>query len=80
MFEHYSEQRVEHFNEELDRRLERLEKQPLSGRPSQIEGVRYVLLKKRWHLYYRLANATLYILFLWDTRRDPRKNPYSDLD
>jgi plasmid stabilization system protein ParE len=77
MFEHYSVTAVERFNDDIDRRLARLEKQPYSGRPSQIEGVRYVLLRKRWHLYYRFHATTLYVVFLWDSKQNPNKNPFA---
>lgn len=76
MFERYSEQTVERFDIEIDNRLARLKKQPMSGRPSQIEGVRYVIVKKHWHLYYRFYESTIYVLYLWDMRQNPNKNPF----
>ncbi len=76
MAENYSATTAERFSDEIFKKLTRLMKYPESGHLSRVQGVRYVIIRKRYNLYYRQLNDILYIVFLWDSKRDPRKNPY----
>ena len=72
MFEHHAEATIDRFDADIDRKLGRLEKQPFSGHPSQIDGIRYVIIRKRWHLYYQFSGRRLFeecYLPLRDARR-----------
>ena len=57
-------------------KLQTLRKQPLIGRPSaKKKNIRYVLVKKR-KIYYRVAGNTIHIVHIFDSRQDPKKDPY----
>ena len=64
------------FTQEIDQKLVRVCKYPGSGHLSAVEGVRYVIIYKRYNLYYRFFKDTIIVVYLWDTRRNPEKNPY----
>jgi plasmid stabilization system protein ParE len=77
LFERYSEEAIQRFDARLEKKLDLLKKQPEAGRPSQIEGVRFVTLSGgRYRLYYRHQGNTIYLLYLWDNKQNPSKNPY----
>jgi Txe/YoeB family toxin of Txe-Axe toxin-antitoxin module len=61
----------------MDKRIETLKKQPFIGKPSERKSeVRTILITKHNRLYYKFSNDTIIILNMYDTRRNPRKNPY----
>lgn len=76
LYEHASLAAVERFNKEIDKKLDRIAKYPESGHPAPITGVRFIIISKRYRLYYRHHGPMLYLVFLWDTRQNPGKNPY----
>jgi plasmid stabilization system protein ParE len=55
---------VESIDAEFDKKLARICKQPTSGRPSKINGVRFVLIKRRWRFYYRDQANAIYIVYI----------------
>ena len=65
------------FLEKIDRRIDLLTKQPYVGAPSnKIKDVRGVLVSRHNRLYYKIKNNTVTILNIYDTRLNPKKNPY----
>ena len=77
LFEHYSEEAIGRFDTRLEKKINLIRKQPESGRPASVEGVRSVTLSGgRFRLYYRYQGNTIYLVYLWDNRQNPQKNPY----
>ena len=76
LFDHYSEGAIDRFDARFTRKLNLIRKQPECGHPSSIEGVRSVTIGGRHRLYYRYHNDTICLIFLWDNRKDPKKNPF----
>jgi plasmid stabilization system protein ParE len=76
MATHYSFQVAEKFVEEVESRLQKTLRHPESGRPSPIPNIRYFMVKKRYNFYYKCQGTRLYVIYIWDTKRDPKKNPY----
>ncbi len=61
----------------IDRRIELLKKQPYAGSPSEkIKDVRGLLITRHNRLYYKIKNEHVIILNMYDTRMNPKKNPY----
>jgi len=61
----------------LDKRIQRLSLQPYIGvQLSNHKDTRSVLVTKHNRLYYRIGDETIEIINLYDTRINPRKNPY----
>ena len=69
---------AEEFLDKLDRRIATLKELPLIGKPSERKPeVRTILITKHNRLYYKLTNTAIIILSMYDTRSNPKKNPYS---
>ena len=65
------------FKQILDRKMLQLIKEPDSGRNSQkIAGVQWILITKHNKLFYRIKDDTIYMITLFDTRQNPKKNKY----
>jgi plasmid stabilization system protein ParE len=61
----------------IDRRIDLLTKQPYAGAPSvKIKDVRGLLVTRHNKLYYKITGNTVIILNMYDTRINPKKNPY----
>lgn len=61
----------------IDRRIELLVKQPEIGKPSvKIKDVRGLLITRHNRLYYKIKGNKIIILTMYDTRMNPKKNPY----
>ncbi|MBC7777192.1 MAG: type II toxin-antitoxin system RelE/ParE family toxin [Phycisphaerae bacterium] len=55
----------------------RLSKHPESGKFSaKSRNIRYILLGRHRRLYYRFSDRLVTVLALFDTRQDPRKQPF----
>jgi plasmid stabilization system protein ParE len=65
------------FLDKLDKRIATLKEQPFIGKPSERKPeVRTILITKHNKLYYKLTNTAIIILNMYDTRSNPKKNPY----
>jgi plasmid stabilization system protein ParE len=63
--------------EKLDARIATLTLQPFVGISSEkIENAKSFLLTKHNRVYYRVKGKQIEIVNLYDTRINPRKNPY----
>ena len=61
----------------IDRRLDLISKQPFAGAVSlKIKEVRGLLITRHNKLYYKVKGNTVIILNMYDTRMNPKKNPY----
>lgn len=73
----WSEKVAAEFLLKIDRRFEMLKKQPFAGAPSlKIEEVRGLLITMHNRLYYKIVGNKVIILNMYDTRSNPKKNPY----
>lgn len=67
------------FLNKMDKRIGTLKEQPFIGKPSgRKPEVRTVLITKHNRIYYKFSNNTIIILNMYDTRRNPKNNPYHD--
>lgn len=61
----------------IDRRFALLTKQPTIGKPSsKIKKIRGLLITRHNKLYYTIEDDKVIILNMYDTRINPKKNPY----
>jgi len=61
----------------IDRRLDLLSKQPFVGAASvKIKDIRGLLITRHNKLYYKVKGNTVIVLNMYDTRMNPKKNPY----
>ena len=61
----------------LQNRLHTLSEQPYIGASSTvIKSVRSILLTKHNRIFYRIKDDTIEVLNMYDTRSNPKKNPY----
>ena len=61
----------------IDRRFALLTKQPTIGKPSsKIKKIRGLLITRYNKLYYTIEDDKVIILNMYDTRMNPKKNPY----
>ncbi|TAK39287.1 MAG: type II toxin-antitoxin system RelE/ParE family toxin [Saprospiraceae bacterium] len=74
--EQYSPATAQRFSEELYTKILRIMQQPGSGHPGPVSQIRYFIVRKRYNVYYRHSGEVLYVVYLWDTKQDPKKNPY----
>ena len=57
--------------------LEQLKDYPTIGRQSRVnEKVRFILVGRNRRMYYRVKGKKLIVIYLFDTRQDPNKDPY----
>ena len=65
------------FIEIIDYRIDLLCKQPYSGAPSlKVKDVRGLLITPHNKMYYKVKGSKVIILNMYDTRINPKKNPY----
>ena len=65
------------FLQKIDRRIQQLSGQPLTGISSErIEGVRSVFITRHNRLYYKVKGKKVIVLNMYDTRINPKKKKY----
>ena len=58
-------------------KIDKLVKYPEMGRRApKTKTIRFINIDKKRRMYYRKHGSTLYIVWFFDTRQDPDKNPY----
>ena len=73
----WNEKVAQDFNKKLDKQIERISVHPFSGITiKNFSNVRSVLITKHNRLYYRIKEDTIEIMNMYDTRMNPKKNPY----
>jgi hypothetical protein len=66
------------FLNKLDTRIETLKEHPFIGKASAAKPeVRAILITKHNKLYYKFSNNKVIIINMYDTGKNPEKNPYS---
>ena len=66
------------FLNKLDTRIGTLKEHPFIGKASAAKPeVRAILITKHNKLYYKFSNNKVIIINMYDTRKSPKKNPYS---
>ncbi len=73
--ENWSERQIIHFIEKTNAVINHIDKFPLSCREAGKEDVREALITKHNLLLYRISGNTIYLLYFWDTRRNPLRKP-----
>jgi plasmid stabilization system protein ParE len=74
----WNENTAAEFLNKLDKRIESLKEHPLIGKESAAKPeVRAILITKHNKLYYKFSNNKVIIMNMYDTRKNPKKNPYS---
>lgn len=69
--EHWSNKEIKKFVEKLDRILEHISRHPLAYRSAGKEDVREALVNRQNLLLYRVVENNIYLLYFWDTRKNP---------
>ena len=65
------------FLQKIDRRIQQLSGQLLTGISSErIEGVRSVFITRHNRLYYKVKGKKVIVLNMYDTRINPKKKKY----
>jgi plasmid stabilization system protein ParE len=65
------------FSRKLTNHLELLAKKPFIGLPSEkIPGIRSCNVSKHNRFYYRVDKNKVIVINMYDTRINPKKNPY----
>lgn len=68
---------LKNFESALNRKIDLLATDVIGGRPiSHNPSVSSILISKHNKLYYTIADNTLCLLRLWDTRQNPARNPF----
>lgn len=67
------------FENKVEKRLDNLSKHPFTGAESAyFKNVRSILITKHNRLYYRIRETTVEVINIYDTRANPKKNPYRE--
>ncbi|MBD0333115.1 MAG: type II toxin-antitoxin system RelE/ParE family toxin [Chitinophagaceae bacterium] len=68
---------ADRFVDKLEKRLDSLSQQPFTGAESEyFKNVRSILITRHNRLYYRIKESTIEVINLYDTRMNPKRNPY----
>lgn len=76
LLENFSEKTVDRFLDKLYEKLDGLSVFPESGQRTRFKTIRRLRLNKYVSLFYRIQGQFIVVLFVWDNRMDPDKNPY----
>ncbi len=73
----FSESTAEKFVHKVTEKTELLTQYPESGQATRYKTIRRKKIGRYNYLYYRISGTIIIILFIWDGRMNPEKNPYS---
>lgn len=73
--ENWSEREVGRFIEKTNTIINHIMLFPKAYREAGKDDVREALITKQNLLLYRLSGGTIYLLYFWDTRKNPLKKP-----
>ncbi len=69
---------ADNFLKKIENRLDTLSEQPFIGVPSDVsQSVRSILITKHNRLYYRIKGNRIEVVNMYDTRMNPKSNPYN---
>ena len=75
--ENLSSQGAINFIQKVYEQEKRLSKHPEAGKfSSKNRNIRYILIGRHRRLYYQYSDRRVTVLALFDTRQDPRKQPF----
>ena len=72
----FSEATAQKFVEKVTAKMALLERYPESGQSTRFKTIRRVKIGKHNTFYYRTTTTKVIVLFVWNSRQDPGKNPY----
>ncbi len=68
---------ADNFIIKFQNRMKTLSKQPYTGTPSTaVKTVRSILITRQNRIFYRIAGNVIEVINMYDTRSNPKKNPY----
>lgn len=73
----FSEDTAQKFIKKVSAKLSQVAHYPESGHATLFKTIRRIKIGKYNSFYYRISGAKIIILFIWDSRIDPDKNPYN---
>lgn len=65
------------FQANIDKHLTLIIQQPYIGLPTTRKDVRSILVTKHNRLFYKISGDKIIVLNFYDTRINPKKNPYN---
>ena len=77
LIEEFSASSADKFLDKVAAKVDRIAAYPESGHLTRFKTVRRVRVDKYHSLYYRPQGRKIFVLYLWDGRQDPKKNPYA---
>lgn len=72
----FGDKAVDNFLDKMYAKLEQISNYPETGHLTRFKTIRRIKVGKYNHLYYRIQGSKIIILFVWDGRQNPGKNPY----
>jgi plasmid stabilization system protein ParE len=72
----WSAQSADKFEQKVSAAITRITNNPATGRPSAKKNVRSVLVTNHNRLYYRVKGKVITLLFLFETKQNPRRNKF----
>ena len=72
---HWSQRELEKFIEQVNNIVYHITRHPLAYRKGAKDDIREALITKHNLLLYRILGETIYILYVWETRKNPLKKP-----
>jgi len=73
--EHWSEAEIARFIDKTDIVVSHISRFPYAYRHAGKEDIREALITRHNLLLYRISGNTIYLLYFWDTRKNPLKKP-----
>jgi plasmid stabilization system protein ParE len=73
--ENWTRKEVKHFLVRVGAILEHIMEHPFLYRASGKEDVREALITKHTLLLYRIVEDHIYLVYFWDTRKNPTRKP-----
>lgn len=71
----WSEKEIVHFIERSNNIIQHISHYPLAYRSAGKEDVREAVITKHNLLLYRISGRKIYLLYFWDTRKNPARKP-----
>lgn len=69
----WSEREVINFIKRVDKIVKHISRYPLAYRSAGKEDVREAVITKHNILLYRISGQIIYLLYFWDTRKNPER-------
>ena len=76
LVDNYSLTTAEKFLSKVESKLEQIQRYPESGQPTKYKSVRRLRFDKHHSIFYRMHGRKIFVVFIWDSRQHPNKNPY----